>query len=731
VSRAGRPGLALAIGVCVAGVWAARPAPLAAASVKIWVTDTAAEFSMGEARGVSVAADGALVAGRALAKVEGVSEAVLFVAAPGKNGDLFVGTGDSGRVLRVTAGGSVETWATLPEQEVTAIAYGPDGLVYAGGSPGGKVYRLEGGKATVYYDTKAHYVWALAFAGPDLYVATGLPGEIHRVRKGGQGEPVHTTADAHVRALYVDHVGRIWAGTSGSGLVLRIDKTGRVATLYDSGKPEITSITGDASGRIWVAAGAADLSSSGSEPISVPVSAAPSKPSRSGSPTDEEDRSKAEVTVSVSTPRLAPSRGGSRGGYSSEVLLFEEGEPARVVWSAAEEVVFDLARDETGPGVVAATGPKGKLYALLPDGAALVRTFDERQVTFVAGPDVGLNASTALYRRRPGAFVGEYVSPVKDTGRTSRFGAFRWDGEAPSGSRVEFSFRSGDSATPDATWSAWSNWDSGAGSLPIAAPDARFVQWKLRVETDGTAIPRIRRTEAAYRNRNAAPVVESVVALEPSEILARSGSGGSNVLETSAPDEKGIFTSLEESKSDSSPRKLFRKGYRTVQWKATDPDSDTLAYDVEFRPASGTKWLVLRKDVRESSYSFDSTSLPDGEYVFRVTASDAEPNPGDGKTTARESAPVRLDNTPPAIRADSRGKDVLEIDVTDAASPVSEAEYSLDARKWTRIEAQDGLADSPHETFVIRLPKDSGGAYLLIRVSDASRNVATASFATP
>jgi len=733
VTRAGRPALALAIGVCMAGASALlAPRPASAATVKIWATDSAAEFSLGEARGVSVTADGALVAGRSLAKVEGVSEAVLFVAAQGKNGELFVGTGDSGKVLRVTAGGAVETWATLPEQEVTAIAFGPDGIVYAGGSPGGKVYRIEKGKASLYYDTKAQYVWALAFAGPDLYVATGLPGEIHRVKKGGQGEPVHTTADAHVRALYVDSVGRVWAGTSGSGLVLRIDKNGRVATLYDSSKPEITAITGDASGRVWVAAGAADMSSSSSEPISVPVSAsAPSKSAR-GSPTDEdEDRSRPEVTVSVSTPRLAPTRGGSRSGYSSEVLLFEEGEPARVVWSAPEEVVFDLARDEAGAGVVAATGPKGKLYALLPDGASLLRTFDERQVTFVAGPDVGLNAATALYRRRPGGFVGEYVSPVKDTGRTSRFGAFRWEGDAPSGSRVEFAFRSGDSATPDTTWSGWSNWEGSARSLPIEAPDARFLQWKLRVETDGNAIPKIRRTEAAYRNRNAAPVIDSVVALEPAEVLARSSSSGSNVFESSAPDEKGIFTSLEEPKSDSSPRKLFRKGYRTVQWKATDPDSDALDYDIEFRPVGGSKWLVLRKDVRESSYSFDATSLPDGEYVFRVTASDAEPNPGDGKATTRESSPVRIDNTAPVIRNVSRQPDVLQIEAVDAFSPLAEAEYSLDAKKWTRVEAEDGLTDSLSETFVIRLPKGSEGSYLLIRVTDSSRNVATASFPAP
>ena len=72
MTRAGRPALALAIGVCIAGASAIlAPRPASAATVKIWATDSAAEFSQGEARGVSVTADGALVAGRARAKVEG------------------------------------------------------------------------------------------------------------------------------------------------------------------------------------------------------------------------------------------------------------------------------------------------------------------------------------------------------------------------------------------------------------------------------------------------------------------------------------------------------------------------------------------------------------------------------------------------------------------------------------------------------------------------------------
>jgi Two component regulator propeller len=731
--RRGLPALAaLAFGAAL------EPGLLHAAAVRIWVTDSAAEFSLGEARGIAVGSNGSLSLGRNLVKVEGVSEPVLFGAAPAKGGDVLVATGDSGVVLRVSEAGKSATEVKLEEQEVTAVAEGPDGALYAGGSPGGKVYRIQKGKATVYYDTKAQYVWALAFDGPVLYVGTGLPGEIHRVAPGGKGEAgkgerLHSTTDAHVRSLYVDPQGRIWAGTSGSGLLLRIDKTGRVATVYDSAKTETTSITGDRSGRVWAAFASSESpsSSSSSEPISLPAPLAASKAPRSGGPGEDDDHTKAEVSVSVSAPRLATGRGNSRGGFSSEVVVFDGSDLPRTVWTSSDEIVFDLARDIGGDGVLAGTGPRGKLYAIAPETWALARTFDEKQVTLLAGGDVGTNGPTALYRPSPGPATGEYVSAVKDTGRTSRFGAFRYEGEVPNGARLEFAFRSGESSTPDATWSPWSAWENAAPEIEIPAPEGRFLQWKARMSGREGVSPAVRRVEASYRNRNATPTVDALSALEPAEVLARSGSGGANVFESSTPDERGIFTGLEEPRSEGSPRKLFRKGFRTLQWKASDPDGDTLVYEIEFRPASGGKWVSLRKELRETFYSFDSTSLPDGEYIFRVTASDAESNPGEARSSSRDTSPVRIDNTPPVIRELSRSSGVLEFEAVDSASPILEAEYSIDAKKWVKIEPKDGLSDSPREAYAIRLPADARGAYLLVRVTDSARNVGSASFVAP
>jgi hypothetical protein len=241
----------------------------------------------------------------------------------------------------------------------------------------------------------------------------------------------------------------------------------------------------------------------------------------------------------------------------------------------------------------------------------------------------------------------------------------------------------------------------------------------------------LRRVEAAYRNRNAAPVIDAFIALGPSEVLARSAGGGTNVFETTVPDEKGIFTGLEEAKTESAPRKLLRKGFRTLTWKATDPDGDDMDYDLELSELGSGRWIPLRRGLRESFYSFDTGSLPDGDYVFRLRVSDARVNPEDPKTTLRASSPVRIDNTPPVIRRVSASAGVFEFEARDSASPITEAEYSVDAQEWKRVEPKDGLSDSLTETYTIRLdPKDRGG-FLLIRVTDASRNVATASFPAP
>jgi len=722
------PRLGLAALACAALLGSARPS--AAATAKIWTSDSTADFSAGEARGIAVTVNGELVLASPLARVEGISEAVLYDTVVAKDGTAFLGTGEAGRILRVSPSGKVETLATLTEKQVTALARGPDGALYAGASPGGKIYRIDAGKASLFYETKAQYVWSLAFSGPTLFAATGLPGEIHRIEAGGRGKRAHAAPDPHVRTVHASDDGSVWAGTSGSGLVLKLDRSGSVTTMFDSAKTEVTSIASGRNGRVWAAVSSSEAGSAG-EPISAPVR----EPVRAPRPTapgeeSENPEKKPEVTVTVGAPRLAPARPPARTGFSSEIVLFEAGEPPRAVWTGSDEMVFALG-DADGPSVLAGTGPKGRLYRVSSDTWALERTFDEKQVTIVAGDAVATNGASAFYRLRAGEQSGEYVAAVKDTGRTSTFGAFRFDGEVPAGSKLHVAFRSGESGAPDTTWSGWSTLAPAASTAKVSAPPGRFLQWKLRMESSSAESPVVRRVETAYRNRNSAPVVEAFFAMGPNEVFARSAGGGSNVFETTAPDEKGIFTTLEEAKSEAPPRKLLRKGYRTLTWKTSDPDGDALIHTLAFRPAASERWIPLEAEVRETFYSFDTTSLPDGEYVFRLTAGDGEANPGEGKSASRETSPVPIDNTPPAIRRNGAGSAPLEFEVADAASPVTDVEYSVNAREWVRVEPKDGLSDSRTETYSITLAPADRGGFLLVRATDAARNQTAASFTAP
>jgi len=90
------------------------------------------------------------------------------------------------------------------------------------------------------------------------------------------------------------------------------------------------------------------------------------------------------------------------------------------------------------------------------------------------------------------------------------------------------------------------------------------------------------------------------------------------------------------------------------------------------------------------------------------------------------SSPVLIDNTPPAVHAGAprrAGMDLeIEVEAQDA-SPLRRAEYSLDAGPWTPLPAEDGVADSPRERFLLRLANPPPGEHVVtIRVYDAADN---------
>ena len=708
-------------------------AAAAASSPKIWSIDSAREFSTGTAHGVSAMPAGELALTRTAEKIDGLTATKFFGAAMEKSGAVVFAAGDEGTVYRQEPGKAAVTLATLPEPEVTAVAVGPDGAVYAGTSPRGKVYRIEKGKPLVYFEPKADYIWSFAFGPHDtLFVATGLPGKVFRVTAPGEGQVFHDAGDEHVRCLFVDGQGRLWAGTSGKGLLLRISSDGRARTIYDSEKTEISSIDGGPNGEVWFAAvsarGAGGAPAPG-RPATAPAPPKDKKPDGTApSPGEGEGTVTVTATTSFTPPPSAPAP--PRGGDSSELVEMGPDDLATTIWRSEDEIIHSCRYDPTSAAVLVATGPHGRVYLIRRDQVSLATTADEKRVV-LATPSVLVTDSPASAYRRVPARAGEYFSPVKDTGRTSRFGAFRADATVPRGAALTISFRSGNSSFPDDTWTPWTPPAPSEPAGRISAPPGRFLQWKASFAADSPErSPRLSRVECAYQNANAQPQVEAVA-------VGMTGKEASTPFPPLSTDEnpanESIFAASDEKAAAPRPE---GRGMLYVTWKATDPDGDELVADVAFRPIHGSEsWIPMRRAVHGNAFGFDSRLLPDGRYVFRVTASDRTVNADDPRSDSAVSDPVLIDNTPPAISLSSSGSDkrggVLQVRVADALSPIAAVGWSVDAGPWTRATPDDGMTDSPGESYTISLQRENRGAYVLIRAVDTAGNTSSLSVVAP
>ena len=177
-------------------------------------------------------------------------------------------------------------------------------------------------------------------------------------------------------------------------------------------------------------------------------------------------------------------------------------------------------------------------------------------------------------------------------------------------------------------------------------------------------------------------------------------------------------------------RRIYQKGLQTIVWKAEDANGDRLQYDVSYRREGETAWKSLKRGIWDPIFVWDTTSVPDGTYIVRITASDAPSNaPATALAGDTESASFDIDNTAPRIesqpatRAGTRSTIVFT--VRDDQSAVQRVEYSLDASRWQMVYPKDGIPDSRREEFEVKVDDTEPGRSVIIRATDAMNNVAT------
>jgi hypothetical protein len=366
---------------------------------------------------------------------------------------------------------------------------------------------------------------------------------------------------------------------------------------------------------------------------------------------------------------------------------------------AGARQVTALVREPSGRIIGAASNP-GKLFALSPEPA-----------------------------RR-----GTYESEVRDAGTVATWGVIRWRAVL-NGGRIEVASRTGNTSTPDETWSLWSAAYTNAEGQQMSSPNARYLQWRLTMTGTGAASPVLTSVTAAYLPRNLRPALSAITVHPPGAVFQRPFSTGE-------PEIAGLQDNTADGRQQNTPgeprssapplgRRMYQKGLQTFVWKAEDGNEDRLQYDVSYRREGETAWRVLLRASWDPIFVWDTTSVPDGTYVVKITASDAPSNaPGNALSGELESASFDIDNTPPRVEiqppARSGARTSITFSVRDEQSAVQRVEYSLDASRWRLVHPKDGIPDSRREEFQVVLGEADAARNVIIRVTDAMNNVATA-----
>jgi hypothetical protein len=707
---------------------------LFAVAPQFWRVQNAEDFLGGEPEGFAITSRGELRLAPAMTKVASFTDPFVLSQAGAPNGDRFFGTGNDGKVYRLR-GGELKLLFTSPEPEVYALAF-HNGALFAGTSPNGKVYRVdaESGKETVFFDPEQAYIWDIEpLPGGDLAIATGVEGKLFRVSANGQGKVFYDAIDTHIRSLAARSDGTLLAGAAGKGRIYEIAKDGSAHALFESPLNEITSIHVDANGIGW-AAGVSNVLPSSAPPRQQQQQQQKSgqgQQQQQGSTPSGDQKSEAESTPAVSVSFAFEETASSAAAGSAEVYRIDSDRFVETVRKFEREMVYAVSGGSDG-AVLLATGPNGRIYELRNGELALLGAVPEKQIVSISGSGRNTLITTtntgAVYRMEgtPSA-KAEFRSAAKDVERFSKFGHYRVQGRNLSAGSVAVSFRTGNTRTPDATWSDWSAPQSALeGTIP--SPAARYVQWKLTMpKPSGDAV--IDDVTVAFVNRNIAPEITAISVQDPAVVFVSNAYPSSpQVLEATNPDEYGIFTSLDNPRDRAAAeqgKRMFRKGYRTVTWRAEDDNGDSLRYTVSFRQKGSDKWLRLRENIEETQINFDTSQLPDGRYELRLVASDAPDNPDTPLTAEKDGIEFQVDNRAPSIDVASNGNDVT-VRITDELSPIGKVEYSVDAQKWTRLTPADGIADSREETF--RLERSEvAGKFVIVRATDGFYNVATES----
>ncbi len=714
---------------------------LLAVTPQFWENFTQDELLRGTLTRVSLGPEGRLFLAPAYDLFYDTGQPYIFSMVRDKSGNLYLGTGHSGKVFKVDPQGKGSLYYQSKELDVFAMALDATGVLYVGTSPDGKVYKVTGpNQATEFCNPDDKYIWALLFddAG-NLYVGTGGKGSILKVTRTGEKSTLYDPDDSNVMCLALESNGKLLAGTSPGGILLEVSAQGKAFALVDTPMEEIRSVAIDRFGTIYAVAASSKSAARSGPSVTSPVTAGSITVTAIQVLANPAEKAKETKAATVSAP------GGekdSEAGKSSIIAISKNGS-TETVYTADDRMVYDiLVKDDDT--VLAATGGKGRLLSIDPAKQVTVVTDSpEEQITrLIKGENsiyaAGSNQGKVYKLQSQLAQNGTYESRVLDAKVVSSWGKITWRFNNASGGAIKISTRTGNTDKPDNTWSDWSTPYSVSGQ-PMTNPTARYLQWRAAFDrgTKPGASDTLEGVQLSYMQENLRPQVLNITVLPPGVALQKipsmPGSTMSLNLSSTGTDGQSLNAPRLRGKelNPIPPRQALQPGAQSFTWKASDDNDDNLEYSIYFRGEGESDWKLLAKELTDTFYTLDGTSLPDGVYRLKVVATDAPSNPY-GKALIGEliSKPFVVSNATPAITIASQnvsGKRVeIQFHAKIGAGHIASGEFSIDGGDWYLVFPTDGIADSPEEDFRLTTPELTPGEHMIgLRASDATGNTGT------
>ena len=285
--------------------------------------------------------------------------------------------------------------------------------------------------------------------------------------------------------------------------------------------------------------------------------------------------------------------------------------------------------------------------------------------------------------------------------------------------------RSGNVDNPDRNWSSWTRIDL-SKDAKVDVPSARFVQWRAVLKPANPAT-QIDSVGINYLSKNVAPVVDQVDVQPGARFQQQPHVAGQETANNKGQPSAAV---------PPLPATTPDRAYIAVHWTAHDENDDNLVFSVYYRGDNERDWKLLKSGLTDRFYSFDSGLLPDGGYTIRIVASDAPSHtPEEALSDHNESRRFEVDNTPPrvenlAVRAEGQELHVT-FHATDDFSPISHAEYSIDAGDWQYLEPVGQLSDSKTENYDFTVLLNSGADPAQSAVRQQKRGKRKAAATTP